>query len=218
MNLHNIAIQFAFLYAPLVHSSIEQVTPNLYRGPDPKVADLYALRDNGIKTVVSLRTNPERKKAELAKKLGIKWYQIKTGVFMTPTDEQFDEFRKIVNDPKNQPCYASCEIDMDRTGVYIAAYRMVDQHWTTKQMVDEFSSHHQKKWWPIFRKYESKVVAYAKRRNAKTTDDAVLNTTAEKVSDPDQRALADKSSPTTKEQKDEQESKAEVKAVAGSGR
>ncbi|MFX6230428.1 hypothetical protein ABTF44_20755, partial [Acinetobacter baumannii] len=85
---------------------------------------------------------------------------------------------------------------------------------------DEFSSHHQKKWWPIFRKYESKVVAYAKRRNAKTTDDAVLNTTAEKLSGPEQKALADKSSPPTKEQKDEQEqeSKAEVKAVAGAGR
>ena len=217
MNLHNIAIQFAFLYAPLVHSNIEQVTPNLYRGPDPKVADLYALRDNGIKTVISLRTNPERKKQELCKKLGIKWYQIKTGVFMTPTDDQFDEFRKIVNDPKNQPCYASCEIDMDRTGVYIATYRMVDQHWTTKQMVDEFNSHHQKKWWPIFRKYEGKVVAYAKKHNAQTGDDAVLNTTATQVTEPPagQTALATKPAASNKEI--EQQSKAEVKAVAGSG-
>jgi hypothetical protein len=181
VNLHNIAIQFAFLYAPLIHTPVEQVTPNLYRGQDPKVAEIYALKEKGIKTIISLRTNPERSKAELCKKLGMNWYQIKTGVFKTPSDDQFDEFRKIVNNPKNQPCYASCEIDMDRTGVYIAAYRMVDQHWTTQQMIDEFNSHHQKKWWPIFRKYEAKVVAYSKRKGQDPGDTSVLNTTAVKL-------------------------------------
>ncbi len=182
MNLHNIIIQMAFMYAPLMsHGPIEQVTPNLMRGPDPKVADIYALRDNGVKTIISLRTNPERKKQELCKKIGMKWVQIKTGVFKTPTDEQFDQFRQIVDDPKNQPCYASCEIDMDRTGVYIAAYRMTDQHWTTKQMVDEFTSHHQKKWWPVFRKYEGKVVAYAKKRNAQGADTQISTTMSTSV-------------------------------------
>jgi protein tyrosine phosphatase (PTP) superfamily phosphohydrolase (DUF442 family) len=173
----------AFMYAPLMsHGSIEQVTPNLMRGPDPKIADIYPLRDNGVKTIISLRTNPERKKQKLCKELGMKWIQIKTGVFKTPTDEQFDEFRKIVDDPQNQQCYASCEIDIDRTGVYIAAYRMTDQGWTTQQMVDEFVSHHQKKWWPVFRKYEGKVVAYAKKRNAPGADtqtSTTLSTTAE---------------------------------------
>jgi protein tyrosine phosphatase (PTP) superfamily phosphohydrolase (DUF442 family) len=182
----------AFLYAPLMsHGPIEQVTPNLMRGPDPKVADIYALRDNGVKTIISLRTNPERKKQELCKKLGMKWVQIKTGVFKTPTDEQFDEFRQIVDDPKNQPCYASCEIDMDRTGVYIAAYRMTDQHWTTQQMVDEFTSHHQKKWWPVFRKYEGKVVAYAKKRNAPGADtqlSSTLSTSAQQLAPTDKAA------------------------------
>jgi protein tyrosine phosphatase (PTP) superfamily phosphohydrolase (DUF442 family) len=189
VNLHNIVIQMAFMYAPLMsHGPIEQVTPNLMRGPDPKVADIYALRDNGVKTIISLRTNPEHKKQELCKKLGIKWIQIKTGVFKTPTDEQFDEFRQIVDDPKNQPCYSSCEIDMDRTGVYIAAYRMVDQHWTSQQMVDEFTSHHQKKWWPVFRKYEGKVVAYANKRNAPGADTQVsttLSTSAEQLAQKD---------------------------------
>jgi protein tyrosine/serine phosphatase len=173
VNLHNIAIQFAFLYAPLVHSQVEQVTPNLSRGPDPKIADIYRLRDQGVKTIISLRTNSELKKQKLCKELGLNWYQIKTGVFKTPSDDQFDRFRAIVNDSKNCPCYASCEIDMDRTGVYIAAYRMVDQHWTREQMVAELRTHHQKRWWPIFRKYEAKVVAYAqKHQPTKDTDKA----------------------------------------------
>jgi protein tyrosine phosphatase (PTP) superfamily phosphohydrolase (DUF442 family) len=159
--LQNIAIQFAFLYAPLVHCATEQVTPVLYRGPDPKIKDIAALHDKGIKTIISLRTHPEHDKERLCQKLGMKWVQIKTGVFKTPSADQFDQFRSIVNDPKQQPIYASCEIDMDRTGVYIAAMRMVDQHWTAAQMDDEFRLHHQKRWWPIFRKYQRVVTEYA---------------------------------------------------------
>lgn len=164
--LQNIAIQFAFLYAPLVHCVGEQVTPVLTRGPDPKVKDIYALHDKGVKTIISLRTNPEHDKERLCQKLGMKWVQIKTGVFKTPSAEQFDQFRSIVNDNKQQPVYACCEIDMDRTGVYIAAMRMVDQHWTATQMNDEFRSHHQKRWWPIFRKYQRVVAEYADSRLA----------------------------------------------------
>jgi len=164
MNLHNMLIQFVFLWAPLSHGTIEQVTPNLSRGPDPKIKDIYVLHDKGIKTIISLRTNPQRKKQRLCDQLGMKWIQIKTGVFETPTTEQFDQFRAIVNDPKQQPCYCSCEVDMDRTGVYIATYRMVDQHWTAEQMDKEFKEHHQKTWWPIFRKYQRDVLAYADKR------------------------------------------------------
>jgi protein tyrosine phosphatase (PTP) superfamily phosphohydrolase (DUF442 family) len=161
-----LAIQVAFLYAPFLHGATEQVTPFLYRGPDPKVKDIYLLHDKGFKTIISLRTNPETRKKKLCDSLGMKWINIKTGVFKTPSTEQFDQFRAIVNDPKNQPVYTSCEIDMDRTGVYIAAYRMVDQHWTVQQMNEEFSAHHQKKWWPIFRKYQRVVVAYANTHHA----------------------------------------------------
>jgi tyrosine-protein phosphatase SIW14 len=164
MNLHNLIIQVAFLYAPFVHGKIEQVTPTLYRGLDPKASVIHKLHDEGIKTIISLRTNPEWKKQRLCEELGMSWIQIKTGVFKTPTHEQFDQFRSIVNDPKYQPCYTACEVDMDRTGVYIAAYRMVDQHWTAEQMDAELKEHHQKTWWPIFRKYQKDVIAYAKEK------------------------------------------------------
>ena len=168
MGFQNFFVQFAFLYAPLLHCHSEQVTPNLWRGPDPKMSEIQRLHNQGIHTIISCRTNPQPQKRELCEKLGMKWIQITTGVFKVPTDEQFDQFRAIVNDPKNQPCYTSCEIDMDRTGVYIAAYRMVDQHWTVEQMDNEFHAHHQKRWWPIFRKYQAHVIAYAQKRQSQT--------------------------------------------------
>jgi protein tyrosine/serine phosphatase len=149
--------------------------PTLYRGRDPRIKDIIALHDKGIKTIVSLRTNPEYKKQKLCERLGMKWIQIATGVFRTPRDEQFDQFRRIIKDPKNQPCYMACEIDMDRTSVYLAAYRMVDQGWTAEQVKQEFKLHHQKRWWPEFRKYGGAVAAYAQRRELADTTGSSSN-------------------------------------------
>lgn len=168
MSLHNFILQFAVLISPLIHMPMTQVSPTMWRGMDPKVKDVYALHDQGIKTIVSLRTNPEYKKQVLCEKLGMHWFNIKTGVFKTPSADQFDQFRAIVNNPKYQPCYVACEVDMDRTLVYIAAQQMCDEHWTTAQVEKEFKDNHQKRWWPIFCKYERKVTEYANNRTQET--------------------------------------------------
>ncbi len=164
---------------------MEQITPTLYRGMDPKAKEIQVLHDKGFKTIISLRTNPQKKKEKICDQLGMKWIQIKTGVFKVPTFEQMDQFRAIVNNPKMQPCYASCEVNMDRTGVYIAAHRMVDLHWTAQQVADEFKAHHQKTWWPPFRKYQSQVEAYAANRSssvaARATPSGSFSTTTTTV-------------------------------------
>ena len=157
-------LQFAFLYAPFVHPPMEQIGPGLYRGPDPKVREIYELHDKGFKTIISIRTNAEDKKRRLCDKLGMRWVHISTGVFKTPSEDQFDQFRAIINKPENLPCLVSCELGMDRAGVYIAAHRMADENWSAQQMEEEFRTHHQKRWWPVFRKYQKHVVGYAGRR------------------------------------------------------
>jgi protein tyrosine/serine phosphatase len=143
---------------------MEQIGANLYRGSDPTVREIYALHEKGFKTVISIRTNAEEKKRKLCEKLGMHWVNIKTGVFLLPTDDQFDHFREVINKPENRPCLVSCELGMDRAGVYIAAHRMADENWSEEQMTQEFRMHHQKRWWPVFRKYQKLVVGYAARR------------------------------------------------------
>ncbi|MGH9548272.1 MAG: fused DSP-PTPase phosphatase/NAD kinase-like protein, partial [Terriglobales bacterium] len=164
MSLHNFMLQFVVLFAPLHHSPVEHCAPNIYRGQDPKAKELVHLRDDlGIKTIISCRTNDESKKFELCRKLGMNWVNIKTGVFETPSDEDLDRFESVMHNPAMQPVFLSCEMDMDRTGAYLAVYRMIDQGWTLDQVKQEMSEHHQKKWWPIFPKYARVAADYAAR-------------------------------------------------------
>jgi hypothetical protein len=67
-----------------------QVTPYLYKGPDPKIHEIYILREKGIRTIISLRTNSQKRKQELCEQLGLRWIEIKTGVFLPLTPEQLD--------------------------------------------------------------------------------------------------------------------------------
>ncbi len=170
MDIKTFLLQFAVLYGAFIHAQPQQVEPGLYRGTDPKIKDIYALHDRGIKTIISLRLHPQKNKAKLCEKLGMKWIQIPTGVFLTPTNKQLDEFRALVKDPKNLPCFFSCEVDMDRASAYLAAYRMVDLNWTPEQIKTDFKKHHQKIWWPPFRKYESAVISYAESQKQNQTE------------------------------------------------
>lgn len=185
MDAKTLLLQFAFLYAPFYHPPMEQIGFNLYRGPDPSVREIHMLHEKGFKTVVSIRTNSENKKRDLCEKLGMRWVNIKTGVFLLPTDDQFDQFCSVVNDPKNLPCLVSCELGMDRTGIYIAAHRMADEGWTLQKMNDEFRTHHQKCWWPSFRKYQARVAAYVERRREQSAAQTVMGSRDEsKLSNP----------------------------------
>ncbi len=164
MSLQTFALQFAFLFAPLIHHQMIEVEPGLYRGTDPKIKDLPKLQQQGFKTIVSFRTNDQPKKSLRASQLGIRWVNIPTGVFLNPTDQEFDDFRAVINDPKNLPCLMTCEVNMDRTLVYLAAHQMVDKGWTAAQIDREFKEAHQKVWWPPFRKYRETVADYAAKR------------------------------------------------------
>jgi protein tyrosine phosphatase (PTP) superfamily phosphohydrolase (DUF442 family) len=181
MSPHNFILQFAFLYAPLLHMhfTIEQVSPVLYRGLDPSAHEIQLIHDKGIKTIVSMRTKPERKKEALCKKLGMNWIHIPTGVLSTPKPEQFDQFLSVFNDPAKLPVYACCTIDMERSAAYVEAYRMKDQHWTSELVHDEFTKHHLKRWWPPFNHYQGVIEKYANAGETQSASQETISKSAE---------------------------------------
>ena len=134
-----------------------QASPIVYWGAVPNEENLDHLKDLGFKLVVNLRTNSHKGRTEYAEKNGIKFYHIKTGVVKTPEEAELKKFISLVADPKNHPVFISCNIGIDRTSYYLAAYRIAVEGWTVKQALLEARCHGLKQWWPTFREYEDSL-------------------------------------------------------------
>jgi len=87
------------------------------------------------------------------------FYSIQSGVALTPQEPELRRYLNLICDPKNQPAYACCNIGIDRTSYYVAAYRIAVEGWTVRQAVDEMYSHGLKMWWITFREFEDSLRA-----------------------------------------------------------
>jgi protein tyrosine phosphatase (PTP) superfamily phosphohydrolase (DUF442 family) len=136
---------------------VHQASPVLYWGEVPRAKELPKLKSLGIKSIVNLRTNSLPKKSEIAHQLGLKVFHIKTGVFLTPEAPEIKQFLEILCNPDNQPVFVCCTLGTDRTGYYLAVYRMAVEGWTIEQAYAEMNQHGLKHWWPTFTQYDDSL-------------------------------------------------------------
>jgi len=117
-----------------------KITDVLYRGAQPREVGLSELKLLGIATIVDLRSEDhervawERKRAE---SLGMRFVHIPVNGWSPPSDEQVLEFLSLLRDNPGQRIFVHCHFGEDRTGVFIAAYRMTLQKWPMEQAVRE---------------------------------------------------------------------------------
>jgi protein tyrosine/serine phosphatase len=104
---------------------------------------LSELRKLGITTIVSLRSQPshtgssERRHAE---SLGMRFVSIPVGGFANPTSEQLAQFFSLLRNSPNEKVFVHCMLGDDRTGVFVAAYRVAFDHWTARQALSEMNA------------------------------------------------------------------------------
>ena len=116
-----------------------KISDQLYRGGQPNTAGIEQLKKLGITTIVDLRREDvagrdrEKREAEAA---GIRFVNIPVGGWNAPADDQVAEFLSIFADPK-QKVFVHCHFGEDRTGVFVAAYRMETQQWSVSQAIQE---------------------------------------------------------------------------------
>lgn len=117
-----------------------KISEVLYRGAQPKEIGLSELKILGINTIVDLRgedrekTNWERQRAE---SLGMRFVQIPVSAWSPPTDEQLVQFLALLRDNPGHKIFVHCRYGEDRTGVFIAAYRLASEKWTADQAIKE---------------------------------------------------------------------------------
>lgn len=147
------------LIVPLLVGGCEfhKASPVLYWGSVPTNEGVARLSQLGIKRIINLRTNSHKGRSQFAESRGIDFHHIKTGVFLTPEEPELREFLKLICDPVNQPVYVCCNLGIDRTSYYVAAYRIAVEGWTVDQAAKEMVAHGLKLWWPTFREYEDSL-------------------------------------------------------------
>lgn len=126
----------------------------LYWGDQPKIEELKELRSRGVKSLINVRTNPCRQTGEAARAMGLRYFHLKTGVFLPPGEKEIGRFIEILRDPANRPAYVFCFGGRDRTAFYVALHRMAFQKCSAAQASKELSAHDLRSWWPTFGRYD----------------------------------------------------------------
>ena len=123
--------------APLIESSLEngfRVSAELYRCEQPSTADLGDLRTLGVRSFLNLRRH-HTDSADFAR-AGVTLLVEPMDAGKVTVDQLVSALRKFRAAPK--PVLVHCWHGSDRTGVFVAAYRMVLQEWPRAAAIDEF--------------------------------------------------------------------------------
>ena len=117
-----------------------KITDVLYRGAQPKEIGFSELKLLGISTIVDLRGEDRDKIAwekKHAESLGMRFVHIPVSGWSPPTDEQVVQFLSLFRDSPGQKTFVHCRFGDDRTGVFVATYRMALEKWSSEEAVKE---------------------------------------------------------------------------------
>jgi len=117
-----------------------KVSATLFRGAQPHLSHLSELKTLGITTIVDLRRESRHTAEEerlRAQALDMQFVHIPVGGFSTPTPSQLAEFFVLLREAPARRIFDHCEFGEDRTGVFIAAYRIAFENWSSEQALAE---------------------------------------------------------------------------------
>ena len=116
-----------------------KISDQLYRGAQPRRGGLEELKKFGITTIVDLRGEDsglrEREKKE-AETLGIHFVSIPVSGWSSPSSDQVAQFLSLFAEDSAK-VFVHCRFGEDRTGVFVATYRMALQKWPADQAIKE---------------------------------------------------------------------------------
>jgi len=121
-----------------VNALLYRVDAGVYRGRQPDRSDIPKLAEAGIKTVLDLRGFAHKDWEEAAvETAGLRYVRIGLSGFFPPSTSQIDHVLAILEDPTLAPVFVHCRRGADRSGVVIACYRIVHDHWTNEEAMKE---------------------------------------------------------------------------------
>jgi tyrosine-protein phosphatase SIW14 len=137
------------IYVPGI-SDFGRVNYFLYRGSQPKDDGVEQLKQFGIDTIVDLRgefhglMEKERLRAE---SLGMRFINLPGSGWATPKDEEIAQFFSLLRERPRRKIFIHCWLGGDRSGMFIAAYRIAFDGWSPQQAIQEMRSFHYLHFW-----------------------------------------------------------------------
>ncbi len=124
--------------------NLGRVTPALLRGAQPTAAGFDELRKLGVEVVVDLNTSRKHIKKEraLVETRGMLYVSLPWSAFSHPEDAQVSAFLRLVRRQPAPKVFVHCKHGADRTGTFIALYRIAEHGWTPQQALEEMESFH----------------------------------------------------------------------------
>jgi protein tyrosine/serine phosphatase len=117
-----------------------KINEHLYRGAQPRDPGLLELKKIGITTIVDLRGEDPKKSGweeKRAESLGIRFVHIPVNGWSPPTNEQVAQFLSLFRDNPQEKVFVHCRFGDDRTGVFVASYRMAFEKLPAAQALKE---------------------------------------------------------------------------------
>ncbi len=114
--------------------NLHKVSERLYRSAQPTSEGMLNLKNQGIKTIINLRSfHSDRKETEAA---GLEYEHIYMKAWH-PEIKEAVRFLRIATNPKHAPVLVHCQHGSDRTGTMCAIYRVAVHGWDREEALRE---------------------------------------------------------------------------------
>jgi protein tyrosine/serine phosphatase len=143
-------------------SNVGRVSSGIYRGAQPEREGYATLKNMGIRTVVNLRS--QHSEREEVKAAGMRSVEIPINAFKGLNSEVINKVINVMTNPEYQPVFIHCKLGEDRTGAFVAIYRMELEGWTVSEAETEMQAFGFNDIWVNLK---NAVRKYAKYKNKK---------------------------------------------------
>ena len=119
-------------------NNFHKVNDRIYRGAQPSPAGFRSLAKFGVKTVIDLRSEGNRRlEKQQVEASGMRYVGIPMANFGAPTDEQIAKVMEVLEDRGAGPVFIHCRRGADRTGTIVACYRISKDRWSNDKALEE---------------------------------------------------------------------------------
>ena len=115
-----------------------RVNAEFCTGGQPRLEHFQALKAEGVKAVLNLRTAGEHRADEemqAVKQAGLAYFSVPV-VYTAPTSDAVDAFLRITDEPANRPMFIHCTAGI-RVGAFWLIRRVLRDNWTWEAALAE---------------------------------------------------------------------------------